>query len=104
MSLTLKELGKLADAGAHVQIEVHAVDLSIYQVFQRFGDRLVPVTRKGKSTRFPSRYSALKAMAELGLDEVEFVHRSAYGEMIGIDTPFESTELRQRVQIGHLRD
>jgi hypothetical protein len=102
--VTLKEIRNLVGAGGHISIEVHAVDLAIYQVFQRFSGRLTPVTDKNKSVRFPSRYAALKALAELGLDEVEFVHRSAYGEMIGTESPFGETELRQRVRIAHLRD
>ena len=102
--MTLKEIGNLSRSGGHVSIEVHAVDPSIYQIFQRFSGRLLPVTDKDRSARFPSRYSALKALADLGLDEVEFVHRSAYGEMIGAESPYEHTELRQRVAIAHLRD
>ena len=101
--MTLQEIRNLVAAGGHVSIEVHAVDLAIYQVFQRFSGRLIPVTDRKKSVRFPSRYAALKALAELGLDEVEFVHRSAYGEMIGTESPFGETELRQRVGIAHLR-
>ena len=102
--MTLQEIRKLTSAGGHISIEVHAVDLAIYQVFQRFSGRLTPVTDKGRNVRLPSRFSALKTLAELGLDEVEFVHRSAYGEMIGMETPFGETELRQTVRISHLRD
>ena len=101
--MTLKEIANLVRAGGHISIEVHAVDPAIYQVFQRFSGRLVPVTDKDRSLRFPSRFSALKALADLGLDEVEFVHRSAYGEMIGMETPYDQTELRQRIRIAHLR-
>jgi hypothetical protein len=102
--MTLKEIGKLSKAGGHASIEVHAVDPSIYQIFQRFSGRLVPVTDSDRSARFPSRFAALKALADLGLDEVAFVHRSAYGEMIGAESPYELTELRQKVSIAHLRD
>ena len=102
--MTLKEIETLMKAGGHVAIEVHAVDLSIYQIFQAFSGRLIPVTSKGKNALFRSRFSALKALADLGLDEVDFVHRSAYGEMIGIESPFNQTELRQRVRIAHLRN
>ena len=102
--MTLKEIANLISAGGHISLEVHAVDPAIYQVFQRFSGRLVPVMDKDQSLRFPSRFSALKALADLGLDEVDFVHRSAYGEMIGMETPHDQTELRQRVQIAHLRN
>jgi hypothetical protein len=102
--MNLKEIESLMKAGGHITVEIHAVDLSIYQIFQRFSGRLIPVTSKGKNALFRSRFSALKALADLGLDEVDFVHRSAYGEMIGMESPFDQTELRQRVRVAHLRD
>ena len=102
--MTLKEIENLTRAGAHIAIEVHAVDPSIYQIFQRFSSRLVPVTGRDGNARFTSRFSAMKALADLGLEEVDFVHRSAYGEMIGTETPFDATELRQKISIAHLRD
>lgn len=102
--MTLRELKSLRIAGGHATIELHAVDARIYQVFQRFGARLDPLTDNGAPVRYPSRYSACKALADLGLNELEFVHRSAYGEMIGMETPFDRTEMRQRIGISHLRD
>ncbi len=102
--MTFAEIRSLAKAGIEISIEVHSVDPSIYQVFQRFGDHLVPVTQRGRSALFTSRTAALSALADLGLDEVHFVHKSAYGEMIGAETAFDRTELRQRVGIAHLRD
>lgn len=102
--MTLREIGNLCRAGGHISLEVHAVDPSIYQVFQEFGGRLLPVTDRNGNVRFPSRYAAMKALADLGLDQVAFVHRSAYGEMIGSESPQEQTELRQQVSIAHLRD
>ena len=102
--MTFAELRSMARAGVEISIEVHSLDPSIYQVFQRFGEHLVPITERGRSALFTSRHAALSALAELGLNEVHFVHRSAYGEMIGGETPFDRTELRQRVGIAHLRD
>ena len=102
--MTFAEIRSLAKAGVEITIEVHSVDPSLYQIFQRFGEHLEPITERGRSAVFTSRTAALSALAELGLDEVHFVHRSAYGEMIGTETPFDRTELRQRVGISHLRD
>jgi hypothetical protein len=103
--MTLRELERLIAGRGFAEIEVHAVDPVIYLIFQRFGERLTPVTaRSGETARYTSRYAALKAMAAIGLDEVIFVHRSAYGEMIGSEGDAEATELRQQVRIAHLRD
>lgn len=101
--MTLKELESLLKSGGVAVIEVHAVDPVIYVVFQRFGERLLPVLDGRDTARYRSRYAAFKALAERGVCEVDFVHRSAYGEMIGFDSPHNQTELRQRVQIGHLQ-
>ncbi len=102
--MTFGELESLLRAGGHADIELHAVDARIYQPFQRFGERLLPLTADGGAARYSSRFAACKALADLGLDQVDFVHRSAYSEMIGLETPFDQTELRQRIGIAHLRD
>ena len=103
--MTLKQLERLVAGKGIAEIEVHAVDPVIYLVFHRFGERLTPVqSRRGTTARYTSRYAALKALAALGLDEVTFVHRSAYGEMIGAEGDASATELRQRVRISQLRD
>lgn len=102
--MTLKELKLLLQSGGHAAIELHAVDARIYQVFQRFGSRLDPLREGRQTVCYPSRYAACKALADIGLDHVAFVHRSAYGEMIGMETPFDATELRQHIGIAHLRD
>lgn len=103
--MTLRELERLTAGGGSAEIEVHGVDPMIYLIFQRFGERLTPViARSGSTAQFTSRHAALKALAAIGLDEVTFVHRSAYGEMIGTDGGADSTELLQRVRIAHLRD
>jgi hypothetical protein len=102
--MTLDDLKSLLRADGLVTIEVHAVDARIYQVFQRFGERLIPLADGGQTARYTSRYAACKALAELGVDQVDFVHRSAYSEMIGTESPFDRTEFRQRIGIAHLRD
>jgi len=102
--MTLEELKSLLREDGHATVEVHAVDARIYQLFQRFGERLIPLTDRGGSARFTSRYAACKALADLGLDQVDFVHRSAYCEMIGTESSNDHTEFRQRIGIAHLRD
>ena len=97
--MTLQEIETLMRSGGDVQLEVHGVDAAIYLVFQRFGERLTPVSDAGKRLRYTSRYAALKAMADAGVPAVDFVHRSAYGEMIGAETPHDANEMRQTVDL-----
>ena len=97
--MTLQEIESLMRSGGDVQLEIHAVDAAIYLVFQRFGERLTPVSNAGTQLSYSSRYAALKALAEAGVPAVDFVHRSAYGEMIGMETPHDATEMRQTVDL-----
>ena len=102
--MTPEQIKSLIRAGDHIDLEVHAVDVAIYQVFAHSDEQLTPVLNSsGQSLTFPSRYAALQALAELGVDSVEFVHRSAYGEMIGMETSEDQSEMRQPVRIAHLR-
>ncbi len=81
-------------------LEVHAVDPMIYLVFHCVGKDLQPVTdERGATLRFRSRYAALTALRDAGVLEVDFVHKSAYGEMVGIDDNTGSNELRERVRL-----
>ncbi len=81
-------------------LEVHAVDPMIYLVFAACGTNLLPVTGKGgKRLRFPSRFAALHKLREAGVTSVTFVHRSAYGEMVGLADQGETTEMRQIISL-----
>ena len=97
---TLNELTRLAAAGAALPVEVHAVDPMIYVLFLRRGEHLDPMQDgRGTSLQYRSRHAALKALREAGLAEVDFVHRSAYGEMIGVEGTSSDTELRQTIRL-----
>ena len=81
-------------------LEVHAVDPMIYLVFAAEGASLVPVTgKRGKRLSFTSRFAALHALREAGVASVTFVHRSAYGEMVGLADQGETNELRQVISL-----
>ncbi len=96
MAITLENIAATASAG----IEVHAVDPMIYIVFQRRDEHLEPVVdEKGTTLAFRSRYAALTALREAGVQELDFIHRSAYGEMVGIDDQSGSNEFRERVKL-----
>jgi len=90
----------LDDLPEHMLLEVHAVDPMIYLVFAASGESLLPVSgRLGKRLSFPSRSAALHALREAGITSVTFVHRSAYGEMVGLADQGETNELRQVIPL-----
>ncbi|MCR9259945.1 MAG: DUF6482 family protein [Pseudomonadaceae bacterium] len=90
----------LEDLPEQALLEVHAVDPMIYLVFAALGDKLLPVTgKRGKRLSFPSRFAALHALREAGIASVTFVHRSAYGEMVGLADQGETNELRQVIAL-----
>jgi hypothetical protein len=95
--MTLAEITTLISSGGHVEVEVHAVDPMIYVAYLVSGKRRQPVTGRGR--QFPSRYAAMRALAKTGLAEAVFVHRSPYGEMIGLDGNADESEMRERVSL-----
>jgi hypothetical protein len=98
--MTLAEITTLISSGGHVEVEVHAVDPMIYVAYLVSGKRRQPVTGRGRRARqFPSRYAAMRALAKTGLAEAVFVHRSPYGEMIGLDGNADESEMRERVSL-----
>ena len=95
--MTLDDIRK--QPGAR-KLEVHAVDPMIYMVFAAAEQRLTPLVNKnGKSVSFPSRFAALSALKDAGVQTVSFVHRSAYGDMVGLDDVAGDTELRQQLKL-----
>lgn len=85
---------------ANSDIEVHGVDPMIYLIFAVLDSKLVPVAGKeGKRLCFPSRYAALHTLREAGITAVTFVHRSAYGEMVGLDDAGQTNEMRQIIPL-----
>ena len=98
--MTLAELATLISGGGHVEVEVHAIDPMIYVAYLVSGERRHPLTERGRrARRFPSRYAAMRALAQTGLPEAVFVHRSPYGEMIGLEGNADENEMRERVPL-----
>ncbi|XOV83987.1 MAG: DUF6482 family protein [bacterium] len=84
----------------HAQLEIHAVDPMIYLVFATCADLLIPVVdQQGERMRFPSRGATLQRLREAGVSEVTFVHRSAYGEMVGLAEDGQMNEMRQIIRL-----
>ncbi len=108
MRMTLNDLkrriaasGDATGEGAPV-VEVHGVDLALYLLYCREGDFMVPITKGSRALRFQSRYAALKALKNIGLRRADFVHTSAYDEMIGLDSTDSRAELRETINLDHI--
>ena len=101
--MTLDELTSLMTSGVHVTMEVHALEAVIYVAYRLDGERREPICGPdGQSVQFPSRYAAQLALGDAGVTEATFVHRSAYGEMIGMDTADQDTELRETIRLSQV--
>lgn len=80
-------------------VEVHALAPSLYVAYLVEEGRRRPLP--GPAARqFTSRYAAFDYLHALGIDEVDFVHQSAYGEMLGVPGDAGDTELRERVRLA----
>ncbi len=94
--MRLQDLTAAIDAGQTPIIELHAVDPIIYVAFARNEDTLAPLKGDDEQVlKFPSRHAACAALRETGLASVQFVHRCAYDEMIGLTPAEGGAELRQ---------
>jgi len=94
--MTLEELRSLIAAGDQVELEVHGLDPMLYVVYRVEQGRLaVLCDARGATLKYRSRYAAQRALADCGASRATFVHRSAYGEMVGLDTVGAATELRE---------
>ncbi|MEZ5559366.1 MAG: DUF6482 family protein [Pseudomonadales bacterium] len=98
--MMLRDLQALTDRGAHPTVEVHAISPMSYLLFVVDHDRRTPVVdHRGATLRFRSRYAAQQALRGAGIRVATFVHRSAYGEMVGMTAPGEQTELRETIDL-----
>jgi hypothetical protein len=99
--MTLKELGQTIASGDSPEVEIHAIDLMIYLVYSVTGERKTPLhDARGQTQKFPSRYAAQRALQDAGVATATFVHRSAYGEMIGTEGSIADTELRETIELA----
>ncbi len=99
--LSLRALKKQVADNRCPPIEVLAVEQSMYLVFAREGGRLVRLCGAvGQALRFRSREAALAALRRIGVPRVEFVHRSVYAEMIGVEGALADTELREKINLS----
>ena len=99
-SLTLDGLAARVRGSDTPALELRGVDPMIYVIYALQHDSRAPIVdRNGKALAFRSRGAALEALRECGVTSIDFVHRSSYGEMVGLEEPPGSNELRERLVI-----
>lgn len=98
--MNLKALKNAVERNETLHIELHATEQILYIPFVRSGHSLKPLMENNTSLTFPSRSKALATLAQTGLQSVEFVHRSSYGEMIGSEGSISNTEFRQTIDLS----
>lgn len=94
-ALQLNDLKQLTRAGEAPAVEVHSIDPSIYLIFTRGEDNRTPIKApNGDNLIFRSRSKAFDALRDVGIARADFVHRSAFDEMVGVGdgTPTEHRE------------
>lgn len=93
--MQLSEIKQLMGDQKSLTIEVHSIDPSIYLIFCRQDDKRASLkAANGDNLVFRSRNSAFDALRDIGVKQAEFVHKSAFDEMIGVGdgTPTEHRE------------
>lgn len=93
--MLLNELKDLITRNTATTIEVHGVDPSIYLIFRCEADTRDPIKdRRGNNLTFRSRSKAFDALRDIGVKRADFVHKSAFDEMVGVGdgTPTEHRE------------
>lgn len=98
--MRLSDLKNSVAQGISPEIEVHGVDPSIYLIFSCESSRRIPVVDQGGSTlKFRSRSSAFEALKDIGIRRADFVHKSAFDEMVGVGNGIP-TEHRESVNLS----
>lgn len=102
--MQLTDLKQLTRAGKAPAVEVHSIDPSIYLIFCCDDDNRAPIKGpNGDNLMFRSRSKAFEALRDAGIRHADFVHRSAFDEMVGVGdgTP---TEHRESIALNSLAD
>ena len=83
--MDLQALSQMLSRGSQPQVEVHAVDPSIYLIFCCQDDERAPLkAANGDNLIFRSRNRAFDALRDIGVKQADFVHKSAFDEMVGV--------------------
>ena len=93
--MQLTELKRLIRADEPLLIEIHSIDPNIYLIFCCVGEHRSPIKApNGGNLIFHSRRTAFDALRDVNIQRADFVHRSAFDEMVGVGdgTPTEHRE------------
>ena len=100
--MQLTDLKQLTRAGKAPAVEVHSIDPSIYLIF--CCDNRAPIKGpNGDNLMFRSRSKAFEALRDAGIRHADFVHRSAFDEMVGVGDG-KTTEHRESIALNSLAD
>ena len=100
--MQLTDLKKLVKADEPLVIEVHSIDPSIYLIFCCTGNNCAPIKApNGDNLMFRSRSKAFDALREVDIQRADFVHRSAFDEMVGVGDG-SPTEHRESITLKAL--
>ena len=98
--MNLSELKNHISQGDHPELEVHGIDPSIYLIFSLANGKLQPVVdHRGNTLKYRSRSSAFDALKDVGVQRADFVHKSAFDEMVGVGNGIH-TEHREPVTLS----
>ena len=99
--MNLRELSSLLKRNSFPEMEIHAVDPNIYLIYCRSANELTPIKDSaGNELKFRSRSAAANCLRETGIRVVDFVHRSAFEEMIGFEQGSHPTEHRETIKLN----
>jgi hypothetical protein len=93
--MMLNELKDLVAQNTAPTLEVHGVDPSIYLIYRCAANTRAPIKDgRGNNLTFRSRSKAFDALRDIGVKRADFVHKSAFDEMVGVGdgTPTEHRE------------
>ena len=98
--MNLENIKSLVERYQAPAIEVHSIDPNIYLIFYRVGEDIKPILdKKNKTLKCKSRSTAFLLLREAGILETDFVHQTAYEEMIGFEHSGRKTELRETIKL-----
>ena len=99
--MNLRELSSLVKRNSFPEMEIHSVDPNIYLIYSRSANQLTPLRDSaGNRLKFRSRSAAANCLRETGIRVVDFVHRSAFEEMIGFEQGSQPTEHRETIKLN----
>ena len=97
--MLLNQLKNLVAQNTTPALEVHGVDPNIYLIYLCTANTRAPIKDgRGDNLTFRSRSKAFDALRDIGVKRADFVHKSAFDEMVGVGDG-RPTEHRETVNL-----